>query len=125
MSAGLSAVRENSHLDEAAQAHSADMVSHGYFEHTSPTGSTMVSRILGARYMTMLDAWTVGENLAWGTGTLGTPQTTMVGWMKSPPHRANVLGSDFREVGIGVVAGVPFPDGTPGATYTTDFGARG
>ena len=46
------------------------MVSQGYFDHTSPDGDTFVDRILGAGYAKRNDGWTLGENLAWGTGDL-------------------------------------------------------
>ena len=49
------------------------MVSQGYFDHTSPDGDTFVDRILGAGYAKRNDGWTLGENLAWGTGDLSTP----------------------------------------------------
>ena len=41
--------------------------------------------------------------------------------MDSPGHRANVVKRAYREIGIGVVTGVP-TDGGAGATYTADFG---
>jgi uncharacterized protein YkwD len=44
-------------------------------------------------------------------------------WMDSPPHRANILSSSFRAIGIGIALGTP--SGGAGATYTTDFGRRG
>ena len=44
-------------------------------------------------------------------------------WMDSPGHRENVLKRVYREVGIGVVLGVPVSDAA-GATYTVDFGVR-
>lgn len=41
-----------------------------------------------------------GENIAMG---YRTPAAVMQGWMSSPGHRANILGSDYRSVGIGCV----------------------
>ena len=43
--------------------------------------------------------------------------------MHSPPHRHVLLDSSLRDVGIGIVLGVPRPPGRGGATYTADFGA--
>ena len=65
----------------------------------------------------------MGENLAWATGVESTPAGIMRDWMASPGHRANILRRSYRDVGVGVVIGVP-SDGTIGATYTADFGAR-
>jgi uncharacterized protein YkwD len=120
---GLPALKENARLDKAALGHSNDMVAEGYFDHTTPGGATFVDRILGAHYVKRTDGWTLGENLAWGTGDLSTPDGVMTSWMNSPGHKANILKRAYREVGIGIRLGVP-SDGTVGATYTLDFGAR-
>ena len=52
------------------------MVSQGYFDHTSPDGDTFVDRILDAGYAKSNDGWTLGENLAWGTGDLSTARAS-------------------------------------------------
>ncbi len=123
---GLRALRANRLLDRAAARHSADMVRHGYFDHTSPAGSTLTSRVTASGYLGHTRAWMAGENIAWGDGPLGTPAAIVDAWMHSPGHRANILRRQFREVGTGVVAGVPVDDaGLAGATYTQDFGTRG
>jgi uncharacterized protein YkwD len=118
---GLPLLKENARLREAALGHSDDMVSRGFFEHTTPNGVTMLQRIRAARYTSPRFGWAVGENLAWGTGSLATPRAIMKAWMASPGHRANVVKRAYREIGIGVVAGVP-TDRDHGATYTADFG---
>ena len=117
----LPLLRENPRLRRAASAHSSDMVSRGFFEHTTPDGVTMVDRIMASRYASPRVGWAIGENLAWGTGDLATPRSIMKAWMDSPGHRANVLKRAYREIGIGVVTGVPSDRGA-GATYTADFG---
>lgn len=120
---GLPKLREHKRLRKAALGHSRDMVEDRYFEHTTPTGVTMVDRILRARYVREDQGWMLGENLEWGTGALATPRGALESWMKSPGHRANILRRSFRELGVGVVLGVPVGD-TAGATYTVDFGVR-
>jgi uncharacterized protein YkwD len=119
----LPLLRENARLRRAAAGHSEDMVARRYFEHTAPGGVTMVDRILRARYARANQGWAFGENLAWGTGRLGTPRGVMQAWMESPGHRANVLRRSYRELGIGVVTGIP-SGSERGATYTADFGVR-
>ncbi len=120
---GMSALKESAKLRKAAVSHSADMISDGYFAHTSLGGSTFVDRIVHAGYTRRNDSWTLGENLAWGTGSLGTARGIEDAWMNSSGHRANILKSAYREVGIGIRLGVPTDDGV-GATYTIDFGAK-
>ena len=120
---GLPLLRENTKLDKAALGHSDDMVDEGYFDHTTPGGTSFVDRILSAGYVKRDAGWTLGENLAWGTGDLSTPDGVMTSWMNSPGHKANILKRVYREVGIGIRLGVP-SDGTVGATYTLDFGAK-
>jgi uncharacterized protein YkwD len=119
----LPSLRENKRLRKAALGHSRNMVSNGFFEHTTPKGVTMVDRILRARYVREDEGWALGENLAWGTGSYGTPRGAVQAWMESPGHRANLLKRSYREVGVGVVLGVPVSDAA-GATYTVDFGVR-
>jgi uncharacterized protein YkwD len=120
---GLPLLRENAKLDKAALGHSNDMVAAGYFDHTTPGGTSFVDRIFAAGYVKRDGGWVLGENLAWGTGDLSTPDGVMSSWMNSPGHKANILKRAYREVGIGIKLGVP-SDGTVGATYTLDFGAR-
>jgi uncharacterized protein YkwD len=119
----LPALRENKRLRKAALGHSKDMVGDRFFEHTTPEGVTMVDRILKAKYVREDEGWILGENLAWGTGSLGTPRGAVDAWMDSPGHRANLLKPGYREMGVGVAIGVPVSDAA-GATYTVDFGAR-
>lgn len=121
---GLVPLVEDPRLDSSAQAHSDDMIQHGYFEHVSPTGSTPVSRMTSAGYLSGNDGYEVGENIAWGTLNLATPASIVTAWMNSPDHRANILRAAFRQEGLGVDASVPgsLGNGQPGATYTQDFG---
>ena len=120
----LAPLRSNQLLARAAVAHSRDMVARAYFSHTSLSGADFVERIRRTGYTRAARRWTVGENLAWGTGTRAMPREIVQSWMESPGHRANILNGSFREVGLGVTLGVPVPGGGEGATYNTGFGAR-
>jgi uncharacterized protein YkwD len=121
---GLRKLRLNARLSAAARRHTLDMVKRNYFSHTSRTGSDVVDRLTRTGYMRGARAWTVGENLAWGSGGRSTPREIVAAWMKSSGHRANILQRRFREIGIGVVFGSPQGSNGPAATYTTTFGAR-
>ena len=65
---GLSDFTASAPLRTAARFHSADMLQNGYFEHDSPNEAwdTRVSRYL--------KGVSVGENIAWGSGSLGSPE---------------------------------------------------
>jgi uncharacterized protein YkwD len=122
---GIGPVQANTALRQAALGHSNEMIGQGYFEHTSPAGITFVDRIVATGYTHGARAWEVGENLAWGTGSLSTPQSLVSSWMNSPPHRENLLRARFREIGIAAVVGTPesILDLT-GVTVSSDYGYR-
>jgi uncharacterized protein YkwD len=121
---GLPLLTDNAKLRRAAEGHSADMVRASYFEHTTPSGTTMVDRILAAGYVRADQGWLLGENLEWGTGSLATPRGAMDAWMNSPGHKANILKRGYRHMGIGISLGIPVAGGGDGATITVDFGVR-
>jgi uncharacterized protein YkwD len=123
--AGLPPLKENSKLRKAALGHSDDMVSRRYFDHDEPDGDGMVDRIRRAGYVRPGDAWSLGENIAWGTQNMATPAEIHDAWMHSAGHRANILRRSFKEIGIGIVLGNPSVNpADAGATYTADFGVR-
>ena len=120
---GLPLLKDNVKLRKAATGHSNDMVTQGFFDHTNPDGDSFVDRIIGAGYAKRNDGWTLGENLAWGTGDLSSATGVMNAWMGSAGHKANILKRAYKEVGIGIRLGVP-SDNSVGATITADFGVK-
>jgi uncharacterized protein YkwD len=123
---GLGRLQSEPLLGRVAAGYARQMVRGQFFEHTSPAGSTMLARIKATSYLRDVTSWSVGENLAWGTGTLATPRAMVRAWMQSAEHRANLLDRHFADVGIGVAAGAPvaLEPGELGGTYVTDFGRR-
>jgi uncharacterized protein YkwD len=119
----LGALRLNPKLSTAGRRHSRAMVRARFFSHDSPNGASFVDRIRATGYLEGAQSWSVGENIAYGSGSRSTPRSIGRSWMNSPGHRANILSRSFREIGIGIAAGTPVGGG--GATYTTDFGRRG
>jgi len=120
---GLGSLTASSVLQGAALEHSQDMVRNNFFSHDSSSGEDFEDRILRFNYAPPNTEWVAGENIAWGTLSLATPDAIVVSWMNSPEHRANILSADYKELGVGVVPSTPSGDPT-GATYTADFGAR-
>ena len=123
-SRGLKPLKANRRLSKAAVKHARDMNLKGYFSHESANGATFVDRIRKTGYVKPRLFPSLGEDLAWGSGTLGTPREIVQGWMDSPGHRANILSRKFREAGMGVAFGDPGA-GQDGVTYALDFGSGG
>ena len=120
--AGLPLLTLDARLSAAASAYAADLVAGSYFSHTGRDGSTIRTRLDAVGYLPVDGGWAIGENLAWGTGALGTPGSIMQAWMNSEGHRANVLNPEYREIGIGIVTGNPSVANGAGATYANAFG---
>jgi uncharacterized protein YkwD len=123
--AGESPLRPDARLQRAAQGHSEEMAAQDYFAHVAPDGSTPTDRMRAAGYIPNSHVgYEVGENIAWGTLWLATPQAIVNAWMASPGHRANILDAGYRDTGIGVSPHPPesLAEGQAGAIYTQDFG---
>ena len=105
----LGPLAEDSKLTTAARAHSQDMAQQGYFSHTSLDGRSPFQRITAAGYQYNF----AGENIAVG---FQSPQAVMNGWMNSSGHKANILGSNYCDIGIGYEAN--------GRHWTQNFGRK-
>jgi uncharacterized YkwD family protein len=97
---GLAPLQIDYRLVQTARAKSQDMITHGYFDHQSPT--------LGSPFDQMKRAGITyhyaGENIAGNPSAAGA----MVSWMNSPGHRANILNPNFTHIGIGIIDGGPY-----------------
>lgn len=91
---GASSLTLNSKLTAAAQAKANDMAARNYWSHNTPEGNPpwVFDDAQGYAYLKL------GENLATG---FSNEQATINGWMASPPHKENLLDTDFTEVGFG------------------------
>jgi uncharacterized protein YkwD len=122
---GESPLTSNPQLEQAAEGHCQELVADDYFAHVSPSGETPVDRIRTTGYIPSPGVgYVIGENLAWGTYQLSTPQAIVSAWFASPGHLANILEAQYRETGIGITPAVPasLAAGAPGATYAQEFG---
>lgn len=122
-SRGLAPLTENPQLDSAALVHSTEMRQFGYFAHDSHNGEPFQNRIIDSGYLARASTWSVGENIAWGSWSLGTPEAITVAWMNSEHHRDNILDPDYHEIGVGSQRGSPSNAGDPAAIIVShDFG---
>jgi uncharacterized protein YkwD len=116
---GLPYVRGNVPLNRSSVL-KADAVRRCGFTHT-PCGMSFSRTFQTAGY---LPARAFGENLAWGQGAFGSPLGTLQLWLKSPPHRRNLLARNWRDLGIAFERGHMFGrDGV--ALWVMQFGRRG
>jgi uncharacterized protein YkwD len=122
---GEAPLQPNTHLEQSAQSHTESMAFGNYFEHDGPGGNTPLSRMIAAGYVPSGNVgYEIGENIGWGTLSLGTPRAIVAAWMASPGHRANILDVHFRDTAVGVSPHVPssLSGGQAGGIYTQDFG---
>jgi uncharacterized protein YkwD len=112
-------------LEQAAESHTQELIADDYFAHVSPSGETPVDRIRATGYIPNSNVgYVIGENLAWGTYQLATPQAIVSAWIASPGHLANILEAQYQDTGISVTPAVPasLAPNSPGATYAQEFG---
>ncbi|HCU55224.1 hypothetical protein A2410_02620 [Candidatus Shapirobacteria bacterium RIFOXYC1_FULL_38_24] len=88
----------NSTLARSATAKAQDMFENNYWAHTSPTGTNPWDFFKQEGYQYSI----AGENLA---KDFYDTETVIKAWMNSPTHKANIINSKYREIGIGIVNG--------------------
>jgi uncharacterized protein YkwD len=123
---GLLALRESAALDRSARRHSDEMGLLGYFAHSSADGTVFWRRIRHYYTAKNYSYWSVGENLVWESPGLSVGGAMKL-WITSPPHLANLLARQWRQIGVSAV-GVAHAPGVYGGRrvviITTDFGVR-
>lgn len=95
----LKPLKEKNLLNSSALFKAYDMNTGQYFEHVSPSGTTItdLANQFGYEYIT------IGENLA--MGNFQTEDEIVTAWINSPGHRANILNPKYTEIGVGLIPG--------------------
>lgn len=88
---GLAPLTMNYTLVSAAKVRAAEITQS--FSHTRPNGTSCFTAFSEAG----VSYWGAGENIAGGQGS---PESVMNSWMNSEGHRANIMNSDFTQIGI-------------------------
>jgi hypothetical protein len=91
---GAGSLTLNAKLDAAAQNSADDMAARNYWSHNTPDGNPPWVWVNAQGYSYQK----LGQNLATG---FSDEQSTINGWMNSPPHRENLLNPAFKDVGFG------------------------
>jgi uncharacterized protein YkwD len=110
--AGVPPLRATASLTSAANWQSRALANAGYLNHTSPDGSTLLDRLVRARW----HGTAAGEDLA----VAPSPSEAVSMWMQSPGHRENLLRPSFHTIGLGLAQGVW--SGRTALYVTADFG---
>ena len=87
--AGVAPLKLSAELQSAAAIRAEEITRR--FSHTRPDGTKCSTVIPNGKY-------TMGENIAAGNNTAAK---VVQQWMNSPGHRANILRSDYTELGVG------------------------
>ena len=117
----LKPLQLNATLNTAGNAKLAADVSCGVFSH-EPCGKPFDS--VFAAYTQDATSFQIGENIAWGTGSYGTPRQIMSAWLHSSGHRENILTPRFTEIGIGYLPNQAFLGYSGAALWSQQFGTR-
>lgn len=111
---GLPELKLDPRLAAGAKAKARDMLTHQYFDHESPDGTSSWYWFTSQGYQ--YDA--AGENLATG---FDSSEELVAAWLDSPAHAANILNDAYGDTGIAVVTGKLFGETTTVAVQL--FGA--
>jgi uncharacterized protein YkwD len=117
--AGRYSLRARSMLASSSDGKTADMMRCNEFSHNA-CGRPMVFHFQRVGY-TSCRAYGWGENIVWSTG--GTARAAMSAWLHSDPHRANILSTHYRDLGIGLRRGT-FLGRRGASVWTAHFGYR-
>ena len=91
---GLPALKINTSLVRLAENYGQDMINRNYFSHYNPEGQSPFDRMKQAG----ISYSAAGENLAINSSVTAAETA----FMNSSGHRANILNSNYTDVGIGV-----------------------
>jgi uncharacterized protein YkwD len=117
VNAGLLPLARSPELDDAAQAHSADMVQHNYLDHTGFDGSEPQERADRSGYHVPPNSgWIVVEVIS---AISAEPQGPLNWWLSDAQHRRVLMNPRWRELGIGYAQG-----GDYGNYWTALVGCR-
>jgi hypothetical protein len=122
----LAPLRPNRELASVASGQVLEMIRLDYFADVRPGGQTPLALVDATGYPASAATVAIGQNIAWGTGRYMTPAGIVAAWMSSPPHRAIILDSTYRDAGVAATPALPWVvgQGRVGATYAMEFGLR-
>ena len=98
---GISALKVNQQLMQAAQVRAEEMAASGVYSHTRPDGR---------KSTTVTDCEYIGENIHriadWALQGKSVSEVAVWSWSLSGGHRDNLLEKNYAETGVGLARGV-------------------
>ncbi|NPD16597.1 CAP domain-containing protein [Xinfangfangia sp. D13-10-4-6] len=94
---GLSPLRLNQTLDQAAVGHVCDMATRSFMSHSGSNGSNLKMRLKRAGYGLRM----ANENLARSSSPPSSSTAARL-WLNSPTHLVNLLDPNITEMGLAV-----------------------
>jgi uncharacterized protein YkwD len=116
---GQPALSRSPELDRSAALRAREIRRCQDFSHT-PCGEPFIAVFQLVGYPMS----SVGENLAWGQGSLGTARSAMASWLGSPEHRLNLFGANWRELGLARVRARSLFGRSNVTVWVAQFGRR-
>jgi uncharacterized protein YkwD len=116
---GRPALRRSAELDRSAALRAGEIRRCQDFSHT-PCGEPFIAVFQLVGYPMS----SVGENLAWGQGILGTARSAMASWLASPEHRQNLFGASWRDLGLARVRARSLFGRSNVTVWVAQFGRR-
>jgi uncharacterized protein YkwD len=117
---GDAPLETSAQLEESARDKARDVIECDEFSHYA-CGREFTFWMKETGYLS--GCWRAGENLAYGQGSYGTAISIFRAWLRSPTHRANLLGPQYLETGIDLRVGRL--EGTPGVrVWAEHFGVH-
>lgn len=95
---GLTELKPNARLTQAAYNKANDLLTRQYFDHTSPDGQKFSQWIKDVNYQYFY----VGENLAID---FTEEDELFQAWLDSPKHQENIIKPQYQEIGIAALRG--------------------
>jgi uncharacterized protein YkwD len=99
---GLSPLAWSDTLLPVARGQSSDMACNRYLGHLDSKGRDLAQRFDLYRVTEWQE---IGENVARSMGYDENDRAMVDGWLKSPPHRANIMKKEYQSTAIGVARG--------------------
>jgi hypothetical protein len=95
---GIPALKINEKLNQAAYLKAQDMFAKQYWAHNAPDGTQPWKWFGDVKY----NYDQAGENLA---KNFTSTNSVMTAWLDSPEHKANILKSEYQDVGFAILSG--------------------